>query len=116
MNEKADRPPASGEPSTETGRHPYEVAIERLNMHLGGLVARGRIQAIAESVVDAIEAEARATPPALTPERLANAMAMEGYADPDPVEQWAAPVESARRILARLSASGESPEPSGEQR
>ena len=49
---------------------------------------------------------ARSTPAEALPftaEQLANEMAVEGYADPDSVEQWAAPVEAARRILARLS-------------
>lgn len=57
----ASRPADTGRnPAAPVTRHPYEVAHERLAMHLNGVVSRGRLQAIAEQVVDAIEAEARA--------------------------------------------------------
>jgi hypothetical protein len=86
---------ASGEPSTEAGRELLRMFFEDEGFPIdpGAYIA-------------AIEAEARSTPAEALPftaEQLANEMAVEGYADPDSVEQWAAPVEAARRILARLS-------------
>lgn len=38
----------------------------------------------------------------LTPERLAKAMAMAGFAAPDPSEQWTLPIEEAKAILVEL--------------
>jgi len=49
-------------------RHSYEVALERLAAHLNGIVSRGQLQAIAESVVDAIEAKADANRNEATPQ------------------------------------------------
>ncbi len=73
-----------------------------------GCIIEGlRERGYAISPAHSIEAEARAFAPLdVTPEQLANAMAAEGYADPDWNEQWAAPVEAAR-CRARLTTEGE---------
>ena len=108
--------PRPNETATDTakmvkarGVHMYREASDfsEHRMVSGILISPAEIHRI-EREAAALAAERTAAVPSvdverLTPERLANAMAAEGYADPDWTEQWTAPVEAARRILARVS-------------
>jgi hypothetical protein len=116
--------PASGEPSTEAGRQTLRdiVAIDH-----GEDFWTERILAIeAEAFMDGARAsrenaaslaESRATPPALDFDSASALLSAYNYWLNDHTDATVGDrYDWTKRYLARLSASGESPEPSGEPR